>query len=236
MRWILALSFLLIVSVNAEVLTFQQGVENYSGTRMTHILGHPASASDTNYSTSPTWYLENDAASNQTISRGLLKFDNLFGNAVGQIKVGSVINSAVLTIRTSTDSWSAGSTDYVYQVLSAWDRNSVTWNNFGSSPGGLAGTDYSSQALVSFHPGYINIAYNLNITSAVQAWSDGIANNGLFFLSSGADASAFDNENNSTVAYRPKLTINFTAPIPEPSSLLILALASIFLFGKSRIR
>lgn len=160
-------------------------------------------------------------------TRALIGFSGLFGAGMGQIPLGSTINSAELTVNTTSNP--TANTVGVHQTITGWDQTTVTWNSFNS--GGMAGTDYVAAAATTFMPATANTTYDMiDITSIVQNWSNGDANNGIILISDGTDGGLLHDD--SSVGLGPSVTVNFTA-IPEPTSFLMLGLIGLC-FGGSR--
>ena len=111
-------------------------------------------------------------------------------------------------------------------LVPAWDQGTVSWAGFNN--GGVAGTDYVAAAGGSFTPsggpGYLNV----DVTSIVQAWSNGDANQGFLLVASGGDGSSYRRENAAgALTGVPRLSVNYsTAAIPEPSSFVLFGLVA----------
>ena len=61
-------------------------------------------------------------------SQVLLKFDSLFGNGPGQIPLGSIIVSAIVTVNTNN----TGNGGSFNRMLVNWDETVDTWNTFAA--------------------------------------------------------------------------------------------------------
>lgn len=169
-------------------------------------------------------------------TRSLIGFSNLVGGGAGQVPMGAVISNATLSIKTATNP-TANSLG-IHQVLSTWNPSTVTWNNFGASPGGVAGTDFAAAAADSVVTSAANTQYNWNVTSIVQAWANGQANLG-FALVGGLGPSVSDGatffSDAASGSMGPSLTVEYAA-VPEPSSFLLMGLVAGSAYGYRRFR
>lgn len=211
-------------------IVLKQGANNYYGGTDTFI---NSEASTTNYGT--LWYMHLYMSSQNPRRSGLVKFD-----LTGQIPANSVINSATLSLRvyqlvdmTSGDWMDVG--PYRVGQYRDWAETQATWNVFKGtsywSVAGCEGAQYGDRSaspdstIRFYNTSGVNQYYHWNVTSSVQAWYSGAANNNGWLIriaqhDGGTDGLSFDTRE-SDLAYRPYLTINYTV-IPEPSSLLAL--------------
>jgi len=103
------------------IVTFQDGVNSYSGTLDNEVDISEASETRGNNSTATVF--------NGTENQGLIRFDNIFGAGAGQIPAGATINSATLTVNVTSSS-TGGASIELHAMLINWDE-STTWNNLG---------------------------------------------------------------------------------------------------------
>ena len=183
-------------------VTFQEGVNGYSGTKDTFIR-QLAQTTDYSAATTVDWDGEDGSAGQASIKLGLLRFDNIFGSQAGQIPAGANIQSATLQyVVTNT-----GDTGNVNEVLIDWPET-VTYNSFGSTAG-VQPEDYgASLGTASGTPAETK---SLNVTSSLAVWSaNPSANHGWIFRPTANDGVQFSSSENGTSLNRPKLTVTYT--------------------------
>ena len=182
--------------------TYQEGV-SYSGTQDTSINSTVPGSSNG----ATTTVSVGGAAS----STGLIRFDSLFGSGPGQIPLGSTVHSASLRVNV-TSGTSVESTISLHRVLANWSETS-TWNTLGS---GLTRDDAEvatvADALVSatMSTGFQTIT---GLEQSLQAWSDGATNSGWALFGDNATDWTFTSSEGATVALRPLLIVDYTAPV-----------------------
>ncbi len=209
---------------SADMLTFQQGVDGYTGTRDTEL---KASEPDAPQGSNPT--ISIDASDGGKPNHGLLAFNQIFGDGPNQIPYGSMINSASITFTIDSD----GSGWNFHRMLMDWSEATETWNSYGN---GVQANDIEALSAASYSAGANN--GNKNITGPIQvvadlaadlqAWSDGADNYGwgiLPFMPDGTNGLDFFSRDEGFVSDRPLLTVDFT-PVPEPGSVLLLSLGT----------
>jgi len=225
----------------AAIVTYQQGDGGgFSDTDATFIASRVNGISGqggTNFDGEAILRSETDTGTGGGVTRSLIRFSGIFGNGVGQIPAGSIINSATLTLSQTTGGF-AGSNDTLsaFQVISGWDEGTVTWDSFNS--GGVAGTDYITTALDSFvaTPDNGAASHAIDILLAVQNWSANTSTNqGILIINPGIDGSILQSDEGVTPGIRPLLTVDYTA-IPEPASWMLVASALGMMTFKRRRR
>ncbi|WP_254512720.1 DNRLRE domain-containing protein [Anatilimnocola floriformis] len=194
--------------------SFQNGADvgngAYAGTADIQISqANPATAYPTGATAEGLGVVGSATAASQT----LLRFDNIFGNGPGQIPLGSIITSAYLDLDVNND----GNGPVFRRMLTGWDANTSTWNSltngiqaddiearstFGSTLNNAAGTGATTGV------GTVSVG----VTTDLQAWSNGAANNGwaiMPFAASASDEIRFSASEAVTLADRPKLRIEW---------------------------
>lgn len=153
-----------------------------------------SSAAGTNYSTNTSLVV---GLNGTNVMRGLLKFD------LSLIPNNAIINSAKLrTLRGASANMKAN----IHKVTSAFDFTTVTWNTQPT---------FDSEIIARID------CYNAtdsadDITSLVQQWVNGEANNGLLLEADTAPFSVSTYPSESTnSAYRPYLTIDYSIPTED---------------------
>lgn len=120
----------------------------------------------------------------------------VIGFTLPTIPSNEVITNATLKLFVTT---AGTSTVTVNRLTLTWTETTVTWSNMSGGFNGTAETSFTPTAG----------AQSLNVTSLVQAWYSGTANNGLGLIGAlGTGSTAiFASKENATVANRPQLVI-----------------------------
>ncbi len=113
-----------------------------------------------------------------------------------------------------------------HKIITSWDESSVNWNSkpdFETTPFGsvslLSNVD-PNPAFSSTQPYWAQI----DITSTFQNWADGTWENyGLLLKTTGTinDKFQFYSSDYTNGSLRPKITVEYTATVPEPSIFLL---------------
>ena len=182
-----------------EIASFQQGVDEYQGTVDTYL---HSGAPDADNSTATPLVVDANAARHI-----LMRFEDIFGAAAGQIPEGAVIQSASLEFEV-TDESDAGAS--LHRMLQTWN-DTDTWN---SRVGGIQadGSEAAATAESSSHGSPVG-ASSIDVTTDLQAWSDNPASNhGWAWLPPTADNSwQLDSAEGGTP---PVLTVKYFVPRP----------------------
>lgn len=216
-----------LVSAQTTV-TFQQGVNGYSGTfdRLINLVSSTnGSAVDT---TANSFFIDGDPE-DQSRADLLIRFDDIIGGS--GIPTSAIILDATLTLTTTSTAVNANSQSgeafNVYRLIKPFDENSSLDGDFGDSnflwsPGvdGVepeqAEADYilgSFDGLILAPAKNVDTPYSANVTRAVQSWVDGDPNFGVAVLSDHVDNDdgwSVHSTGSSLVEARPLLTVTYT--------------------------
>jgi hypothetical protein len=212
------LSFLLALALAASLraaplistATFQQGDGGYTGSFDRKISPNGAvdvdgAAVDTD---TTSYFLDGGtSALNDTGARhGLLRFENIVGP--GAVPSGAkVISATVDTVTNNVTDAQSGGTFNLYRLNTAFDSNSTWAAPFGGD--GLTGD--VGEILGSFDRPALGQPVSARADKTVQSWVDGAANLGFGIRSDRTtDGWSLNTTGASTVANRPKLTVNYT--------------------------
>jgi len=161
--------------------------------------------------------------------QSLLKFQEIFGNAAGQIPADAQILEAKLVFHT-LGSNASGDGGTLHRMIGNWD-GTATWDAVLGGDGVTLGVDAMSGTSAVFgDPAALapNVSYGLttaDVTADLRAWIAGGTNEGWAFLPhlNGSDGWFFLNEAFSDPLLRPSLEVTW-APVPEPASMLALGI------------
>lgn len=195
------------------VATFRQGLNGYTGCRDTFITSDQPAAS---FATIQDLSVDGDygTTAGSQPAQALVRFDNLFGNAAGQVPTNAIILSAKLILETG-----AGTSDdtddrvAIHRMIADWTDTS-TWD---SLVGGVAtdGTDARSSSTFTHTPNIEDIPAIFEVSSDVEAWRTSAANRGWVLNpdSGSTDGWLFkSSETTSDATIRPTLEIAYTLP------------------------
>lgn len=103
------------------------------------------------------------------------------GTGPGQVPPGATIKSAIL-IMYNIDQGAEDEYHLLYNMLVPWDEDTVTYSTFGAD-GPTAGTHYAETPCIGTTNGGGEFApWGWNIAPMVQAYADGLPNNGFIFV------------------------------------------------------
>ena len=190
--------------------TFRQGQNGYSGTSDTIIRqSRPGNVYGDNAD------LDVDLADKAGGAiQTLLAFDDIFGDAPGQVPLGARITSATLTLSVTNSTRDGFS---LYRMVDDWTTApDWSWNGFGD---GIQtdGTEAVSSPAHSYSE-LMKGTQTLDITSSVQDWADGVENHGWLFKANGADGFRFSS---SEGASAPILNITYEIVTPPGPGLVV---------------
>ena len=205
----------------APFLRFQEGVDGYDGTVDTWI--NEAEPTQTNGDAATLW-VDNDvenSAFSDSAGQSLLRFRKIFQDPVTEadpaptkVPRGAQITNATLVLNLEDDVDIGNPTIWVYGMTTAWGDN-ATWD---SLDGGInVGVDTDPNLVASFasdNDPDSDYGRTVDVTSAVQGWSNGAPNRGFAFLSESPalqdDGIEIRSSEDGTTALRPSLNVEFT--------------------------
>jgi hypothetical protein len=132
----------------------------------------------------------------------LVRFD------VSSIPSGSTVTQAKLYLYEKDQK--LDQITYIYRLISPWSEDSVTWND----PWITVGGDFdSSRAYASFLPNQTNCMLEIDITTLVQEWVDGVPNYGFLLYSIGPNhILRYSSKENTALEEHPRLDITYLEP------------------------
>ena len=106
---------------------------------------------------------------------------NALATTLGALGSGQsyVINSASLTVGSLSDNYTVASS--AHRFLANWDTASLTWNNCGTAPGCVAGTDYMNPASAIGVVDGVTQSTSWDLTADVATALDGGSDLDFFF-------------------------------------------------------
>jgi len=215
---------------------YQEGAQGgtFGDTRATYYRLSNTPAQQETYETPQLW-LGGDRANPATGYAAILDWPNLFGPAVGQIPYGSQIVSARLELfcfQLDGNDAVRGITAYMVSDLAGagtWHEPTVPNNSLNQGVGHLgrdtrpfmnarwttAGGDYwtlpGTFTTIGVPLGRLNIFHSFDVTSHVQLWSLGLANEGWIVRSDSSSLTYFYSDSHPVPTQRPRLTVTYNA-------------------------
>jgi len=199
----------------AATLSFQEDVDAYTGTQDTFLQQDPSNASTYRGAAAGlAWDDDSPSATGFDIYT-LLRFDNIFGGAGGQVPLNAQITEATLYLTISD----TGDDGVLGQVLVPWAESSTFSTFCGASCD--EGIEHGPQG--GLVPSNTLTTVAVNVTWSVQAWADGSANYGWFIRPSAVyylgGVHARSSEYAVTSA-RPRLVVRYDEGPPSPEPLI----------------
>lgn len=187
-------------TASVQQVTFQQGVDGYSGTVDLEIW---ALAPKTILNANPN--ASTDANNDGGESQVLMRFDGIVGAESNQIPPFASIVSARLVV----SAFDQGSTVNLHRLYVPFE-SSATWDSLiaGISADGMEASRHKD----GFTFGTIAASSSgaiFDVTDTVQAWVNGLDNHGWAFLNTGGNGWDFYTAEFDKVEQRPKLIVQF---------------------------
>ncbi len=192
-----------VVLIGTQTLTFEQNVNGYTGTVDTYLQeGSP------NVNNSTATEINVDLSSGGGQVHGLLRFDDIFGSAVGQVPLGATIASATLELEV-TDS---GDSIQLHRMLQGWN-DTDSWNSLAS---GIQADDVQATTAADATTGSVGGGLlTLDVTTSLTAWiADPAANLGWAVLPTGSNGVDYFAAEGATP---PRLIVEFAEITPDVS-------------------
>ena len=191
-----------VAALTPTTVTFQQGVNGYSGTVDTYIMEYyPGTAYGTE---SSLGWDNNDPHGSGDDTFGLIRFDDIFGTDAGQIPPDAIIQSATLTYYV----YDTGDLADVNEVMIDWSED-VTYNGFG----GDAGVQVDEYGVSVGSGSGATSAQSIDVTASLAAWASAPSgNHGWIFRPTGGGGVDVRSSEYATVGQRPSLTVEYSNP------------------------
>ena len=144
-------------------------------------------------------------------SQVLLRFEDLVGNALGQIPSDAIITSASLFVFTNN----SGDGALLHRMLQPWSDSTATWNSFGE---GVDVDDFEAREVPESVWGTLDVSgatgggfAGVSVTKDVRAWKSGTDNFGWLLEPhiGGTDGWAFSPSESAAADQRPLLRIEW---------------------------
>ncbi|MBE0489550.1 MAG: tandem-95 repeat protein [Halomonas sp.] len=184
---------------------FQQGQAGYAGVVDTFLYEGQPRANRGNQKT-----LTVDSEERRGEMQTLVRFDDIFGDAAGQVPLGATILSATLELQTTT----SGDGATLHRMLQPWSDGD-TWDSLQN---GVQADGVEALAQADLETGAVTTGTTrLDVTTSLQAWADGENNLGWAFLPLGPDGWSFDSAEGTSP---PRLIVEYSyapvAPVNNP--------------------
>jgi hypothetical protein len=206
-----------IVDANVSVATFQNGVNGYSGTTDAYLDGE--FVNDTFGQDSIVRVDQANAAVRP--QQGLLRFDSMFGAALGQVPMGATIFDAFLTLNVSNTA--SGGDIRFFRMLQDWEQVGATWESPQGGAGGVITNGVTPDGFeaaatadgVVTEPGRAGQVQIPLSVETIQSWANGsLTNFGWSIVSNSASQWSFNSSDAFLPGtFKPELTILYSEPV-----------------------
>ncbi|MFN7876082.1 MAG: DNRLRE domain-containing protein [Pirellula sp.] len=190
-------------TTDEKTLSFQQGVDDYSGTVDTEIW---ALAPNTILADNPNASSDSDNDGGE--SQVVIRFDGIFGASEGQVPKGARVVKANLYV----SAFDQGSTVHLHRMNVPFSKT-ATWNSLvdGVSADGLEAS--RTKDSLTFGKIAANTSTAIfDVTDTVQYWSAGHPNHGWVFINTGGNGWDFYSSEFEDLKQRPRLEIIYAVP------------------------
>ena len=218
-----------IADANVSTKTFQNGVDGYSGTTDAFLDGEFIFDK---FGQDPVIRVDQVKGEGEETGldivrpqQGMLRFENMFGDAINQVPMGSKIFDAFLTLNVTNTA--SGADIRFFRMLQDWDQVNATWVNPQGNAGGsivngvtpdnieASGTpDTRVPEALTGQAGLVEIPLNVD---TIQSWANGsLANFGWSIVSDSGSLWSFNSSEAFLLGtFKPELTILYTEPPAE---------------------
>ena len=206
-----------------HTVSFQHGVVGYAGVTDTFL--HENSPSSSFAAAASLKVDDDNPTATGLAAQAMLRFDDLFGDAVGKIPRNAILRSATLELSVTN----GGDSINLHRMATDWSPLD-TWN---SRAGGIQADGREAVAFTDVSTGRIDTGtLSFDVLSSVEHWrrSPG-ANRGWAFLPTGSDGVDFDSAEG---AVAPKLVVTYVvsgAAAIEPPRFIVADGGSATAFG-----
>lgn len=181
-----------------QTVSFQPGVGGYAGVVDTFL---HENTPDSSFAAAASLKVDNDNPTGTGLdAQALVRFGELFGDAIGRIPSNAILRSATLQLSVTN----GGDSINVHRMASDWS-SSDTWN---SRVGGVQADGVEAVAFPDVSTGRIDTGtLSFDVLASLQAWQKNPASNrGWAFLPTGPDGVDFDSAEGVSP---PKLVVTF---------------------------
>lgn len=209
------------------LVEFQQG-STLSGTTTPYLSGVDRTIGVSTATAAPaSSNIDGVDAGNADERQYFVSFDQIFGNDLGLVPFGATILDAQLTLRTTGASNAQSNGRFVVAGMQVPFTGVVNLSGLGTAQGTIAtnGPTYANGKATLPVGGYRapaqNAFYSAFVAPIVQGWSSGtLTNHGLTVQAHTTDAWQVFGNGDTTVNYRPKLSVTYTTAPTTTSSLV----------------
>ena len=214
-------------AVDPVTVEFQQG-GTLSGTTTPYLSGVDRTIGVTSATASPaSSNIDGVSGGNNDERQYFVQFNQIFGGTAGLVPLGATILDAQLTLRTTGTSNSQSNGRFVVAGMQVPFTSVATLSELGTATAAIAtnGPVYANGRATLPVGGYRepgqNAFYSAFVAPVVQGWSSGsLANNGLVVQAHTTDAWQVFGNGDTTLAFRPKLSVTYTTAPTTTSSLV----------------